>query len=100
MGRRHVPVLVVEPEEVPPMAQKAAAGFVSRARALAWGLSRHVRKAPALATILLVGLIATSPARADPIRGEASFSAGGGGDQSASAGDLPKIDGKPTQKPN
>jgi len=25
---------------------------------------------------------------------------GGGGDQSASAGDLPKIDGKPTQKPN
>lgn len=78
MGRRHVPVWVVEPEEVPPMAQKAAAGFVSRARALAWGLSRHVRKAPALATILLVGLIATSPARADPIRGEASFSAGGG----------------------
>ncbi|WP_404559150.1 tetratricopeptide repeat protein [Bradyrhizobium niftali] len=60
------------------MAQKAAAGFVSRARALAWGLSRHVRKAPALATILLVGLIATSPARADAIRGEASFSAGGG----------------------
>lgn len=78
MGRRHVPVWVVEPEEVPPMAQKAAAGFVSRARALAWGLSRHVRKAPALATILLVGLIATSPARADPIRGEASFSAAGG----------------------
>ncbi|MFK4726708.1 tetratricopeptide (TPR) repeat protein [Bradyrhizobium niftali] len=78
MGRRHVPVWVVEPEEVPPMAQKAAAGFVSRARALAWGLSRHVRKAPALATILLVGLIATSPARADAIRGEASFSAGGG----------------------
>lgn len=78
MGRRHVPVWVVEPEEVPPMAQKAAAGFVSRARALAWGLSRHVREAPALATILLVGLIATSPARADPIRGEASFSAAGG----------------------
>jgi len=25
---------------------------------------------------------------------------GGGGDQAASAGDLPKIDGKPTQKPN
>ena len=70
MGRRHVPVWVVEPEEVPPMAQKAAAGFVSRARALAWGLSRHVRKAPALATMLLVGLIATSPARADAIRGE------------------------------
>ncbi|SFJ94219.1 tetratricopeptide repeat protein [Bradyrhizobium sp. cf659] len=60
------------------MAQKAAAGFVSRARALAWGLSRHVRKAPALATVLLVGLIAASPARADPIRGEASFSTGGG----------------------
>ncbi|WP_456683172.1 tetratricopeptide repeat protein [Bradyrhizobium sp. USDA 3311] len=57
------------------MAQKAAAGFVSRARALAWGLSRHVRNAPALATILL---IAASPARADSIRGEASFSAAGG----------------------
>ncbi|PDT58324.1 hypothetical protein CO678_29425 [Bradyrhizobium diazoefficiens] len=78
MCRRHVPVWVVEPEEMPPMAQKAAAGFVSRARALAWGLSRHVRNAPALATILLVCLIAASPARADPIRGEASFSAAGG----------------------
>ncbi|MBP1063988.1 chemotaxis protein histidine kinase CheA [Bradyrhizobium japonicum] len=75
MCRRHVPVWVVEPEEMPPMAQKAAAGFVSRARALAWGLSRHVRNAPALATILL---IAASPARADSIRGEASFSAAGG----------------------
>ncbi|MDN3274792.1 hypothetical protein QWJ07_11085, partial [Frankia sp. RB7] len=67
----------VEPEEVPPMAQKAAAGFVSRARALALGLSRHVRKAPALAACLLIGL--GTPARAaDAVRGEASFSAGGG----------------------
>ncbi|MBB4258951.1 MULTISPECIES: tetratricopeptide repeat protein [unclassified Bradyrhizobium] len=59
------------------MARKAAAGFVSRARALAPGLSRHVRRAGALAACLLIGLGA--PARAaDPIRGEASFSAGGG----------------------
>lgn len=59
------------------MAQKAAAGFVSRARALARGLSRHVRKAPVLAACLLVGLGA--PARAaDVVRGEATFSAGGG----------------------
>ncbi|MBB4366948.1 tetratricopeptide (TPR) repeat protein [Bradyrhizobium sp. CIR18] len=59
------------------MARKAAAGFVSRARALAPGLSRHVRTAGALAACLLIGLGA--PARAaDPIRGEASFSAGGG----------------------
>src|SRR6478609_6881216 len=59
------------------MAQKAAAGFLSRARALARGLSRHVRKAPVLAACLLIGLGA--PARAaDPVRGEASFSAGGG----------------------
>ncbi|WP_177237519.1 tetratricopeptide repeat protein [Bradyrhizobium sp. Rc3b] len=59
------------------MARKAAAGFVSRTRALAPGLSRHVRTAGALAACLLIGLGA--PARAaDPIRGEASFSAGGG----------------------
>ncbi|SFN90000.1 hypothetical protein SAMN05216573_12538 [Bradyrhizobium sp. Rc3b] len=62
---------------MPPMARKAAAGFVSRTRALAPGLSRHVRTAGALAACLLIGLGA--PARAaDPIRGEASFSAGGG----------------------
>lgn len=58
------------------MAQKAAAGFVSRARALVRGLSRHVRSVPALATFLLIGLSAAHAA--DPIRGEASFSASGG----------------------
>lgn len=59
-----------------PMARKAAAGFVSRARALALGLSRHIRNA-VLAACLLIGFAA--PARAaDPVRGEASFSAGGG----------------------
>lgn len=72
-----MPAWTAEPEEMPPMARKAAAGFVSRARALAPGLSRHVRKAGVLAVCLLVGLGA--PARAaDPIRGEATFSAGGG----------------------
>ncbi|WFU84048.1 tetratricopeptide repeat protein [Bradyrhizobium sp. CIAT3101] len=59
------------------MAQKAAAGFVSRARALALGLSRHIRKAPVLAACLLVGLNHGARA-ADTIRGEASFSASGG----------------------
>lgn len=59
------------------MAREAAAGFLSRARASAWGLSRHVRHAGVLAVCLLIGLGA--PARAaDPVRGEASFSAGGG----------------------
>ncbi|MHB0768561.1 tetratricopeptide repeat protein [Bradyrhizobium sp. 5.13L] len=59
------------------MAREAAAGFVSRARAMARGLSRHVRKAAVLAACLPIGL--SAPARAaDPIRGEASFSAGGG----------------------
>lgn len=44
---------------------------------MARGLSRHVRKAPALAACLLIGLGA--PARAaDVVRGEATFSAGGG----------------------
>ncbi|WP_027552641.1 lipopolysaccharide assembly protein LapB [Bradyrhizobium sp. Cp5.3] len=58
------------------MAQKAAAGFVSRARALARALPRHVRKASMLAACLLIG---TGAARAaDPIRGEATFSAAGG----------------------
>lgn len=58
------------------MAQKAAAGFVLRARAVARGVSRHVCKAPALAACLLIGLSAARAA--DPIRGEASFSADGG----------------------
>lgn len=44
---------------------------------MARGLSRHIRKAPALAACLLIGLGA--PARAaDVVRGEATFSAGGG----------------------
>ncbi|MFB6452504.1 tetratricopeptide repeat protein [Bradyrhizobium tunisiense] len=59
------------------MAREAADGLWSRARALAPGLSRHVRKAGVLAVFLLIGLGA--PARAaDPVRGEATFSAGGG----------------------
>lgn len=59
------------------MAREAAAGFVSRARTSALGLSRHVRKALVLAACLLISLGA--PARAaDAVRGEASFSAGGG----------------------
>ncbi|MDA9421865.1 tetratricopeptide repeat protein [Bradyrhizobium sp. CCBAU 53380] len=59
------------------MAREAAAGFVSRARASVPGLSRHVRNAGVLAVCLLIGLGA--PARAaDPVRGEATFSAGGG----------------------
>ena len=59
------------------MARKAAEGLWSRARALAPGLSRHVRKAGALAVCLLIGLGAPGRA-ADPVRGEATFSAGGG----------------------
>jgi tetratricopeptide (TPR) repeat protein len=62
---------------MPSMAREAAAGFVSRARALALELSRHVRKAVLLASCALVGLNADAHA-ADPIRGEASFSAAGG----------------------
>ncbi|WIW44235.1 tetratricopeptide repeat protein [Bradyrhizobium sp. 62B] len=59
------------------MGREAAAGFVSRARAFAPGLSRHVRSAAMLAVCLLISL--GTPARAtDPVRGEASFSAGGG----------------------
>ncbi|WP_426614930.1 tetratricopeptide repeat protein [Bradyrhizobium sp. McL0616] len=59
------------------MAQKAAAGLLSRARALALGLSRHVRGAPVLAACLLIGL--GGPVRAaDAVRGEATFSASGG----------------------
>ncbi|MDH2398763.1 tetratricopeptide repeat protein [Bradyrhizobium sp. SSUT18] len=75
-----MPAWTVEPEEMPPMppmAREAAAGFVSRARALARGLSRHVRVAPLLAAGLLIGF--SAPVRAaDAIRGEATFSAGGG----------------------
>ncbi|MBR0709509.1 tetratricopeptide repeat protein [Bradyrhizobium liaoningense] len=59
------------------MAREAAAGFVSRARALALGLSRHARKVPVLAACLVIGLAAPGLA-ADAVRGEATFSAGGG----------------------
>ena len=38
------------------MAREAAAGVVSRARALALGLSRHVRKGILLGACVLVGL--------------------------------------------
>ena len=63
------------------MARTAAAGFWSRARALvltlAPGLCRRVRCLSALAVALLICLHA--PARAaEPVRGEATFSAGGG----------------------
>lgn len=69
--------MTAEPEEMPPMAREAAAGFVSRARAVARGLSRHFRRATVLTTCVLIGL--AQPARAaDPIRGEATFSASGG----------------------
>lgn len=72
-----MPAWTVEPEVMPPMAREAAAGFVSRARALARRLSRHVRAAPLLAASLLIGF--TAPVRAaDAVRGEATFSASGG----------------------
>lgn len=41
-----------------------------------------------------------SPEAAERLTVEMARRANGGGDQSASAADLPKIDGKPTQKPN
>lgn len=46
----------------------------------------------------ILGLM--SPEAAEKLTVEMARRANGGGDQSASAGDLPKIDGKPTQKPN
>ncbi|MFB6464107.1 MotE family protein [Bradyrhizobium tunisiense] len=41
-----------------------------------------------------------SPEAAEKLTVEMARRANGGGDQSASTGDLPKIDGRPTQKPN
>ena len=46
----------------------------------------------------ILGLM--SPEAAERLTVEMARRANGGGDQAASAGDLPKIDGKPTQKPN
>jgi flagellar motility protein MotE (MotC chaperone) len=46
----------------------------------------------------ILGLM--SPEAAERLTVEMARRANGGTDQSASAGDLPKIDGKPTQKPN
>jgi tetratricopeptide (TPR) repeat protein len=45
---------------------------------LAQGAPRHVRSLAPLAVSLLVGLAAIPPVRAEPVRGEATFSAGGG----------------------
>lgn len=46
----------------------------------------------------IMGLM--SPEAAERLTVEMARRANGGGDQSASAGELPKIEGKPTQKPN
>ncbi|MBR0690515.1 flagellar protein FlbB [Bradyrhizobium manausense] len=46
----------------------------------------------------IMGLM--SPEAAERLTVEMARRANGGGEQSAAAGDLPKIDGKPTQKPN
>ncbi|MBR0793621.1 flagellar protein FlbB [Bradyrhizobium manausense] len=46
----------------------------------------------------ILGLMSSEAA--ERLTVEMARRANGGGDQSASAGDLPKIDGKPTQKPN
>ncbi|WP_426408057.1 MotE family protein [Bradyrhizobium ganzhouense] len=46
----------------------------------------------------ILGLM--SPEAAERLTVEMARRANGGGDQAASVGDLPKIDGKPTQKPN
>ena len=46
----------------------------------------------------ILGLM--SPEAAEMLTVEMARRANGGGDQSASAGELPKIDGRPTQKPN
>ncbi len=56
----------------------AAAGFWSLARAVAQGVRSHVRRASAFLGCLLIGLGAASVARAEPVRGEATFSAAGG----------------------
>jgi tetratricopeptide (TPR) repeat protein len=69
--------VTAEPEEMPPMARGAAAGFGSRAGAFALALSRHARKAAVLAACVLLGLGAAARA-AEPIRGEATFAAAGG----------------------
>jgi hypothetical protein len=46
----------------------------------------------------ILGLMSSEAA--ERLTVEMARRANGGGDQAASAGDLPKIDGKPTQKPN
>ena len=46
----------------------------------------------------ILGLM--SPEAAERLTVEMARRANGGGDKAASAGELPKIEGKPTQKPN
>src|SRR5580704_5204932 len=61
------------------MARRAAAGFGSLGRAVARA-ARHCLGGPVLlaAGLILIGLLFPGACRADPVRGEASLSAGGG----------------------
>src|SRR5690242_14045305 len=60
------------------MGQRAAAGTGSQGRALAWA-ARLCLGRPLALVLLLAGLVVAQPCRAeDPVRGEATFSSGGG----------------------
>src|ERR1700710_1404879 len=61
------------------MARRAAAGFGSLGRACARTIRRGL-KAPSwfTASLLLIALMFPGSSRADPVKGEATFSAGGG----------------------
>src|SRR5450631_2328404 len=71
---------IVEPKDWVVMARTAAAGFWSRARACARAAQRCLKPTSSLAAcLLLFGLTFSSPCQAvDAVRGEATFSSGGG----------------------
>src|SRR3984957_1646770 len=61
------------------MARTAAAGFWSRLRACARAARRcHVGPFWLATSLILIGVIASGPCRADPVKGEATFSAANG----------------------
>lgn len=77
---------IAEPKDRVGMARTAAAGFWSLYRACArsvrgWaGLASWLAAGPSwlAAGLVLIGLVSSGPCRADPVNGEATFSAAGG----------------------
>jgi tetratricopeptide (TPR) repeat protein len=71
---------IVERKDTSEMALMAAAGFWSRAHASAWTTVRHCLggRSSLAAVLVLIGAMFAGPCQAEPVKGEATFSAANG----------------------